>query len=248
MIVTTVFKKSLLYINLYYISRETLMQIEIKNIQKHYGKRTVLQDISLQANSGDCIAILGLNGCGKSTLLSILAGILQPDSGSFLCDGVDLFKNPKQRSAVVGYIPQGTPLLEELSAKDNLLLWYSCAEKDLKSDLESGVPAILGVSEFINTTVSQMSGGMKKRLSIACAVAHSPKILLLDESSAALDLVCKEKLHAYFQLFLRQGGIILMITHDAQDLSICNQYQIMKDGIFHPYKYNGDLSTLTENL
>ena len=96
------------------------MQIEIKNIAKKFKRHHVLRDINLAVDSGCCIGILGANGSGKSTLLSILAGIQNCDHGSFLCDGEDLLRSSKKRSQVVGYVPQGTPLIEELSAKDNL--------------------------------------------------------------------------------------------------------------------------------
>ena len=100
------------------------MQLEIKNISKKFKKNSVLRDITLTVEQGKCIGILGANGCGKSTLLSILAGVQTCDGGSFLCDGVDLLKDSKQRAKLVGYVPQGTPLIEELTAWDNLLLWY----------------------------------------------------------------------------------------------------------------------------
>ena len=101
------------------------MEIEIRHIQKSFRKTHPLKDISFSAADGSCIALLGKNGSGKSTLLSILAGVTSADSGSFLLDGTDLFSVPKQLSVRVGYIPQGTPLLEELSARDNLRLWYT---------------------------------------------------------------------------------------------------------------------------
>ena len=105
------------------------MNIQISSITKKYGKKQVLKDINLFMTGGECVGILGANGCGKSTLLSILAGIQKPDSGAFISDGVDLFSSSKIISYAVGNVPQGTPLIEELSAKDNLRMWYT--EKDL---------------------------------------------------------------------------------------------------------------------
>ena len=161
------------------------MKIEIKNIQKRFGKKVVLESADLSCGGGSCIGILGCNGSGKSTLLSILAGVLPSDGGQFLCDGKDLLKDPALRAHLVGYVPQGTPLLEELSAKDNLLLWYS--KKEMEAELQSGVLKLLGIGEFLKVPVCKMSGGMKKRLSIGCAMAKKPPILLLDEPTAALD-------------------------------------------------------------
>ena len=119
------------------------MQIEIKHIAKKFKKKQVLQDICLTAESGTCIGILGANGSGKSTFLSILAGIQGCEAGQFLCDGTDLLEDAKKRSELVGYVPQGTPLIEELSARDNLLLWYD--KKSMEQELSDGVLALLGI-------------------------------------------------------------------------------------------------------
>jgi ABC-2 type transport system ATP-binding protein len=222
------------------------MQLQIEHIQKRYRRKQVLEDISLEATSGQCIGILGANGSGKSTLLSILAGVLPRDGGSFRCDGEDLFKNPRLRSELVGYVPQGTPLIEELSARDNLLLWYS--RKTLQKELENGVLKLLGIDEFLKLPVCKMSGGMKKRLSIGCAVAAQPPILLLDEPTSALDLKCKEQIAAYLRHYKQQGGILLLTTHDVLELNLCDAWYIIKDGVLVPFAYDGNLDKLLESL
>lgn len=224
------------------------MKMEVREIRKKFRKKKVLENISLSANPGACIGILGENGCGKSTLLSILAGVCKPDRGSFLWNGKDILRDRKRRMSAVGYVPQGTPLMQELTALDNLKLWYEYADADLKRDLTEGVPAMLGIPEFLHVPVHKMSGGMKKRLSISCAVAHRPEILLLDEPSAALDLICKERISNYFLDFKRQGGILLLATHDVQELSICDRWYIMKNGELVSYHYDGNIHTLVGQL
>ncbi|MBQ2696804.1 MAG: ABC transporter ATP-binding protein [Clostridia bacterium] len=218
----------------------------IEQIQKRYKKKVILETVSFEAESGQCIGLLGSNGSGKSTLLSILAGIIKADNGKFLYDGTDLLQNNKLRSELVGYVPQSAPLLEELNAKDNLKLWYS--PEDMEQELSSGVLGMLGIPEFIKTPVYKMSGGMKKRLSIGCAVAHKPKILLLDEPSSALDLICKERIAVYLQEFKAKGGIILLATHDLQELPLCDQLYILKNGTLEPFAYNGDVHKLVGRL
>lgn len=218
----------------------------VEKIKKSYGKRVILEDISFKAEAGTCVGILGSNGSGKSTLLSILAGVLKPDGGNFTYEGQDLFKNNKVKGKVLGYVPQGTPLIEELSARDNLRLWYSNA--DMKKSLESGVLKMLGIDEFTDVTVHKMSGGMKKRLSIGCAVAHAPSVLLLDEPCAALDLACKENISDYLTEFKKAGGIIVLATHDVQELPLCDTIYILKDGRLSLYDYDGDVKKLAEIL
>lgn len=222
------------------------MSIELAGIKKSYGKKKVLENVSLKAGEGSCVGILGGNGCGKSTLLSILAGVRKADRGAFLYEGKDLLQDGSLRTRVVGYVPQGDALVEELTAWDNLRMWYSRAE--LKNELDGGVLEMLGISEFLKVTVRKMSGGMKKRLSIGCTVVGKPKVLLLDEPSAALDLACKERIYEYFMQYKRQGGILLMTTHDMQDMELCDSCCLLKEGVLSPYEYDGDIHRLARCL
>ncbi len=214
----------------------------IEQIKKNYKKQEILKGITFRADKGQCIGILGNNGSGKSTLLSILAGILKANSGAFLYDDSDLLKDSKRRAEIVGYVPQSAPLLEELTAWDNLSLWYTTST--LKRELDHGVLAMLGIDEFMKVPVYKMSGGMKKRLSIGCAIAHSPKVLLLDEPSAALDIICKAKISRYLQEYKAAGNIIVLATHDLQELQICDKLFILKHGVLTPCIYDGDIHKL----
>lgn len=222
------------------------MQLEIRQLKKSFWKKQVLRDISMTAEPGTCIGILGANGCGKSTLLSILSGVQSADGGEFLWDGQDLLRNGKARAALVGYVPQGTPLIEELNARDNLLLWYDKAS--LREQLENGVLKLLGIGEFLKVPVSKMSGGMKKRLSIGCAMAKKPLILLLDEPTAALDLSCKQDIAAWLRQYKADGGILLLTTHDVLELDLCDRWYIMKEGMLELYAYDGNVAALAEQL
>lgn len=222
------------------------MKIQVNSIEKTFGKKKVLRGIDLSCESGSCIGILGANGSGKSTLLSILAGVQNRDKGQFLCDGKDLFQDAKLRAHLVGYVPQGTPLIEELTAKDNLRLWYDSDE--LEKELKNGVLKMLGIPDFLNVAVHKMSGGMKKRLSIGCAMAKKPPILLLDEPTAALDLVCKEQIADYLRRYKEAGGLLLLTTHDVMELNLCDAWYILKEGKLVPFTFDGDLHKLVESL
>ena len=220
--------------------------MELKDIRKKYQKNNVLRGVSLTVREGSCVGIVGGNGSGKTTLLSVLAGVQRADGGVFRWQGEDLFANSKLRAKLVSYVPQGNPLLEELTAWDNLRMWYE--KPVLERELQEGVLAILGISQFLKTPVRKMSGGMKKRLSIGCAVSGRPRILLLDEPTAALDLICKERIYSYLKEFKEQGGRILLATHDVQELELCDSWHILKDGILVPYEYDGNVHHLVGAL
>ena len=222
------------------------MNIRLEHISKRYKNKEVLRDIYIEAEAGTCVGILGGNGCGKSTLLSILAGIRKADKGRFLFDERDMFKDSKLHSKVIGYVPQGTPLVEELSAKDNLSIFYS---KDImEEELRNGTLKLLGIDEYLKVPVRKMSGGMKKRLSIGCAVASRPRVLLLDEPSAALDLMCKQSINDYLRAYKRAGGIILLATHDEEELMLCDKWYILKNGVSREYDYDGNVKELISNF
>ncbi len=222
------------------------MLLEIKNIKKSFGKKEILKDITFSVEGGTCVGILGGNGCGKSTLLSILAGVLKPDGGSMILDDHDLFGTVEWHRRNVAYVPQGTPLLEELTAKDNLRLWYS--DKKMKEELDGGVLAMLGIGDFLKVPVRRMSGGMKKRLSIGCVMSARPPVLLMDEPCAALDIGCKGNILSYVDSYKKKGGIVLLTSHDETELSTCDAWYLIKDGTISEYYFDGDIDKLVKSL
>ena len=219
------------------------MNIEVSHITKSYKKRQILKDITFAAKEGECIGILGKNGCGKTTLLSILAGIQKKDSGSWAITNSEN-TNP---SLEIGYVPQGCPFMDDLTALDNLKLWYNSSCSNLNEELESGILKMLHVDEFTNKKVSSLSGGMKKRLSIGCAMANKPRILILDEPSASLDLECKEDIAEYLKKYKQSGGIIIIASHEEREINLCDTIYILKDGVLHKHDYT-DIPNLLKDM
>lgn len=232
----------------------TLQTVHLsKSFLSRRKKKEVLKDITFQAHSSECIGILGANGCGKSTLLSILAGIQTPDSGQLHvanCSESFLSKETSRKHKIntIGYIPQECPLMEELNALDNLRLWYCDSTLNLNNELENGFLGMLGIPEFLHVPVNQMSGGMKKRLSIGCAIAENPNILLLDEPGAALDLICKERIEIYLKNYKKQGNTIIIATHEEREIAMCDTLYILKDGTLSPFSFDGDIHRLASKL
>lgn len=131
--------------------------------------------------------------------------------------------------------------MPELSAYDNLRLWYCQSSLSLEKELEDGILAMLGISDFLKVPVRHMSGGMKKRLSIACSIALSPDILLLDEPGAALDLICRECIEAYLREYRARGCLILIATHEEREIALCDRLFLLKEGRLSPFAYHGDI-------
>lgn len=212
--------------------------ITVTDVTSAYGRRKILRGVSFTALRGECIGIVGANGCGKSTLLSILAGTLRPASGQVLYYGRPAWSDAvsgRMRSdqevirKMTGYVPQENPLIPELTVYDNLRLWYP-DKKILRQELTQGFLSLLGIGDFSRKQVSKLSGGMKKRVSIGIAMAGMPPVLLMDEPSAALDLLCKEDIQRYLQIYLERKGTVVITTHEESELALCDKLYIMKDG------------------
>lgn len=206
-------------------------RLQLTNIKSAYGRHQVLTDVNLTVQKGQIIGIVGANGCGKSTLLQILAGLRLPDEGNIYLDGQQV-KGSAGRSLLLrytGYVPQESNLIPEISVGDNLFLWYRDKHK-MKQELESGFLHIMGIDKMYGIKAEHLSGGMKKRVSIGCALADSPVILLLDEPNAALDLPGKEQLREYFLQYQKMGGTVILATHDESDLEICDKVYALRQG------------------
>ena len=222
------------------------MKAELRDVCAGYGRRRVLRGVSFGAERGEAVGVIGANGSGKSTLLRVLAGVLKPVSGEFLWEGSDLLRSRAALERTVAYVPQGTPLIDELSALDNLRLWYDPAA--LRASLDGGVLRSLGVPDFLRVPAGRLSGGMRKRLSIGCALARDQPLLLLDEPPAALDLAARERLLDWFGAYRARGGIILIATHDLRELELCSRSVLLRSGTAQPYVYDGDAHRLAREL
>lgn len=182
----------------------------IENISKSYGKNQVINNVSFFANEGEAVGILGINGSGKSTLLSCIA--------------------EKYAELGVGYLPQNNPLFEELKPVDNIRMWCSLKKNEIIERLNQSPLVELGVNEFMDKPVSALSGGMKKRLSLATVLINNPSILLMDEPFASLDLPAKQDILVYMQGFRAQGGTIIIASHDEEIFNFCNRVLLLKNG------------------
>lgn len=199
--------------------------LEVSNISKKYGSRTILDNISFSINPGERVAIVGRNGCGKTTLMQILSGSMKASSGNFSFFGHNPLKNRKYFREYIGYVPQEIPLLPELTVIDNLRLWNVTSCPNYKYIVER-----FELGSIMKMEVRKLSGGMKRRLSIACAIAAWPPILLLDEPTTALDIYYKENIQEWLLEYKNLNGIVLVSTHEEAEIVACDRCLFLKDG------------------
>ena len=205
--------------------------LEISGIYNSYHRQNILAGADLTVAPGECVGIVGYNGCGKTTLLSILAGAQKADRGSILYNGREASGHPRVFAEEAAYVPQENPLMEELTVRDNLLLWYRGSRKQMESDLKDGAASMLGVDRMLDRTAGKLSGGMKKRLSIACALSNHAPVLIMDEPGAALDLECKEIIRNYLREYMASGGAVILTSHELAELALCTRMCILKGGV-----------------
>lgn len=199
------------------------VNLQIDKLSKKYKKNQVFTDTSFSAAHGDCIALVGGNGCGKSTFLGMIAGNVQPDSGTIRVTIQDEILPSKKYGEHIAYVPQNNFFLRELSGYDNLLFWYQCDRERMEQDLKNGFIGKLGIQDYLDKRIDKMSVGMQKRIALACALASQPEILLLDEVNAPLDIICKIQIQEFLSDYAKQGNIVILATHDEGDFNICNR-------------------------
>ncbi len=204
--------------------------LEVTGLCKSYGKQKILDAVSFTAAPGTCVGIVGSNGCGKTTLLSILAGAVKADQGSIRYRNQEATGSPGVFAREAAYVPQENPLIEELTVRDNLSLWYRGSRREMEQDLAQGPAAMLGIPAMLKKPVARLSGGMKKRLSIACALSNHAGTLILDEPGAALDMECKADIRAYLEQYRKEGGTVILTSHEQSELALCTRMYVLRGG------------------
>jgi len=166
--------------------------------------------------------------------------------------GMDIYNNYEEMKYRIGFVPQqellrmNDTVVRTLDDAAKLRLPVQITEKKRQEIIDSVSNTLgLGAREGL---VGKKSGGMKKRLSIGCSVAHKPKVLLLDEPTAALDLACKENIREYMKSHTENGGIILLSTHDEKELRMCDRLYIIRDGALVETEFTGNVKSLTEKF
>jgi ABC-2 type transport system ATP-binding protein len=198
-----------------------------RNINKSFGKAAVLRDISLNVKRGSALAVAGENGAGKTTLLKVLATASGPDSGELSIGGVDAISQPAKAREMIGYVPQGIALMQELSVKDNLYYWMK--EKD--DGLYRWTLKTIGLEGMEKKKVSKLSGGMKRRLNIGASLVLCPRVLILDEPLAGVDIANRRKIIESLCALKEQGVTIIFTSHYIDEMStLADELIALRDG------------------
>ena len=205
--------------------------LELKNIKKSFDGVTVLNEVDFSIADGEIVSILGSSGSGKTTLLNTILGIIQPDGGEILHNGVDITAVPMEDRGF-NIVFQDYALFPNLNAYDNIV--YGLRNKPNVSTPEEIQDLIerLGLKDHLNKEIEQLSGGQKQRVALARTLVMKPKILLLDEPLSALDGVIKESIKAKIKEIARDLNLTtIIVTHDPEEaLSLSDKVMILNGG------------------
>jgi ABC-2 type transport system ATP-binding protein len=204
--------------------------VSIRNVSKVFGKQTVLQDINLDIQKGEIFGFLGPSGAGKTTLVKQLIGLDLPTTGE-----IDLFgKRMPSLDLIqkVGYMSQSDALYTELSAKENLEFFatlYGLKGAARKQRIQE-VLEIVQLNEHLTKLISQYSGGMRRRLSLAAALLHEPDLIILDEPTVGIDPVLRQSIWDRFYDLKNAGKTLIVTTHVMDEAEKCDRLGMIRDG------------------
>jgi len=209
------------------------MIIEVEGLVKYYGEVKAVDDVSFAVQEGEIFGLLGPNGAGKTTLMEILCGLRRFDQGKVTVRGFDLTKDSLRVRASIGFCPQETLLYDLLNVRENFAFsasLYSLSSEKFKERVEFS-SKVLGVGEFLNRRVQQLSGGMKRRANLAASIIHDPPIVILDEPTVGFDPNIKREFWELIKSLKNYGRTVLLSTHDMYEADeICDRVAIMDRG------------------
>ena len=207
-----------------------------KNIAKSFDKRVILRKIDIHLNKGEMLGLLGGNGAGKSTFMNIVLGLLKPDYGDIFLDRIKLTNLPiHERSRIgIGYLPQQTSIFRGLTVYENLLGIAQIIKKNstVQKDIVEKLMAEFSITHLRDVKATALSGGERRRTEIARCLINNPKILLLDEPFAGVDLLSIQDIKHLLLKLQARGCAVLVTDHNAsQLLSVVDRAYVMANGI-----------------
>ena len=208
------------------------LMLSVRGLQKRFGERVAVAGVSFAINLGEIYGLLGPNGAGKTTSISMIAGILARDAGEVEIDGLDIDTGPPAR-ARIGIVPQAITLYQDLTARENLYFWgrmYDLRGDGLRQAVEQALQAV-GLTKRADDIVSTYSGGMQRRLNLACGILHQPKLLILDEPTVGVDPQSRSAIFELVERLRDEGTAILYTTHYMEEAErLCARIGIIDTG------------------
>src|SRR6185436_11892003 len=207
--------------------------VEVNNIIKTYGKKKevlALSDISFDIAQGELFGIIGPDGAGKTSLFRILTTLLLADSGKATVDGFDVVKDYKAIRNRVGYMPGKFSLYQDLSVEENLNFFATIFNTTIKENYDLIKDIYVQIEPFKDRKAGKLSGGMKQKLALSCALIHRPVVLFLDEPTTGVDAVSRKEFWGMLKRLKQQGITILVSTPYMDEANLCDRIALINNG------------------
>jgi ABC-type multidrug transport system ATPase subunit len=207
--------------------------LSVSGLVKRFGQNVAVSGIDLEVRAGSFFGIVGPNGAGKTTTLSMVTGLLRPDAGSIVVHGIDVWAHPVEAKRIIGVLPDRLRLFDRLTGAQ--LLYYSGILRGLDADTvrirSADLAAAFGLEDALNRLVADYSAGMTKKIALACALIHSPRILVLDEPFESVDPVSAVNVTEILQKYVASGGTVVLSSHGMDMIQrVCDHVAIIVEG------------------
>jgi len=204
--------------------------IKIQNINKKYGEIEALKNINLTVSAGELFGLIGPDGAGKTTLFRILTSLLLADSGTATIDGLDAVKDYKELRRRIGYMPGRFSLYQDLTVEENLSFFASIFNTTIKENYHLIKDIYQQIEPFKNRRAGKLSGGMKQKLALSCALIHKPRVLFLDEPTTGVDPVSRKEFWEMLKKLQAQGITIIASTPYMDEAILCDRIALIQAG------------------
>ena len=204
--------------------------IEVKDLHKKYGDVIALEKVSLSVQKGELFGLIGPDGAGKTTLMRILMSLLLPDTGSAIMNGLDVVADYKKVRLITGYMPGRFSLYPDLTVEENLKFFATVFGTTIKENYYLIKDIYQQIEPFKTRRAGKLSGGMKQKLALSCALIHKPEILILDEPTTGVDAVSRKEFWEMLKRLKDMGITILVSTPYMDEASLCDRIALIQQG------------------
>ncbi len=209
-----------------------MFSLSVNNLNKSYGNVQALKNLSFDVNPGEIYGIIGPDGAGKTTLFRILTTLLLADSGTAIVDGFDVVKDYKQIRNSIGYMPGRFSLYQDLTVEENLNFFATVFHTTIQENYYLIEDIYKQIEPFKHRRAGKLSGGMKQKLALSCALIHKPSVLFLDEPTTGVDPVSRKEFWEMLKKLKSQGITILASTPYMDEATLCDRIALMQNGEF----------------
>ncbi|SRX72876.1 ABC transporter ATP-binding protein [Aequorivita antarctica] len=206
------------------------MSISLSNISKSYKKVKAVQDISFDVEPGELFGLIGPDGAGKTTIFRILTTLLIPDEGTATVAGFDVVEDYKAIRNAVGYMPGRFSLYQDLTVEENLTFFATIFGTTIEENYDLIEDIYVQIEPFKDRRAGKLSGGMKQKLALCCALIHKPKVLFLDEPTTGVDPVSRKEFWEMLKRLQKKGITILVSTPYMDEAALCDRIALIQDG------------------